>query len=192
MPDNPQPLQPIPQSTPEPLPQSFSQQIAQPVVQLPVDDVKILRSIKRRYAEYARSKKWRTVEHMEVGSLVVDLFVKPKGLLSFGSGFIFADVADKSVMHRARSLSKAVGLVYVVCATATRDVLDDETPDIMVYCASEGVKLFVRSNAYEFETFLMEVMDILFEKYKRGNYEYLMLARKLGLGQITEQVDKRE
>ncbi|MCK5661056.1 MAG: hypothetical protein KAH86_06815, partial [Methanosarcinales archaeon] len=109
-----------------------------------------------------------------------------------GSGFIFADIADKSVIHRARSLSKAVGLVYVVCATATRDVLEDETPNIMVYCVSEGVKLFVRSNAYEFETFLIEVMDISFEKYKRGNYEYLILARKLGLGQKTEHVDKKE
>ena len=176
MPDNPQ----------------LSEPFTQPVAQLPEDDVRLLRNIKRKYAEYARSKRWRTVEHMEVGSSVIDLFVKPMGLLSFGSGFIFTGIADASVMHRARLLSKAVGLVYVICITATHDVLDDESPDTMVYCIGEGVKLFVRSNAYEFETFLLEVMDISFKKYKHGNYEYLMMARKLGLSQKEGHISNKE
>lgn len=116
---------------------------------------------------------------------MIDRFVKPLVLPSFGSGFIFTGIADVAVMHHALLLSKAVSLVYVICTTATRDVFDDKSTDTMVHCIGEKVKLFVRVNAYEFKTSLLEVMDISFEKYKRGNYEYLMLARNRSRQAIT-------
>ena len=116
---------------------------------------------------------------------MIDRFVKPMALLTFGSGFIFTGIADVAVMHHARLLSKAVSLVYEICITATRDVFDDKSPGTMVHCIGEKVKLFVRVNAYEFKTSLLEVMNISFEKYKRSNYEHLMLARNRSRQAIT-------